>query len=320
MESVSINKFEVHYFFTDDSHTMDAFVRNKCEAEALALVKEILLVFEGKLEIETEPYSEGGLKQIWKFIGKNQIQITIIINILTLLLTKFPDGNSKLESLQEEKIKLEIEEKRINLQRLKKGINDSNVSANYKNNINDSVDIINTDLKVIKHRSNFYSNLKTYHKITQISATMLTDNNRPVEESRVVKKVDFDKFILESDNLPINVDDQAEISIISPVLKKGKYKWRGMYQNESIEFYMKDQAFKESILEQKVSFKNGVSINCKLEISKKLNELGYEQVISYNVLTVLAVKEGDVTSETEQGKQIKKVKEAENLQFKLPFK
>ena len=34
-------KLELHYFFEDESHFMNAFIRNKCEADLLAIAKEV---------------------------------------------------------------------------------------------------------------------------------------------------------------------------------------------------------------------------------------------------------------------------------------
>lgn len=38
------------------------------------------------------------------------------------------------------------------------------------------------------------------------------------------------------DDEVISQDNDAMIEIISPVLKEGKYKWRGKYHNEKIDF------------------------------------------------------------------------------------
>ncbi|ENM3825773.1 hypothetical protein AB5A11_003551 [Vibrio cholerae] len=34
------DKLEIHYYFNDESHNIDAIVRNKCEAEILAILLE----------------------------------------------------------------------------------------------------------------------------------------------------------------------------------------------------------------------------------------------------------------------------------------
>ncbi|WP_426356867.1 hypothetical protein ACPUVO_10240 [Pseudocolwellia sp. HL-MZ19] len=39
-------------------------------------------------------------------------------------------------------------------------------------------------------------------------------------------------------------DDNAQIELISPVLKDGNYKWKGIYKDQIISFYMYDQKYK----------------------------------------------------------------------------
>lgn len=311
-----INKLEIHYYFHDDSHTMDAFVRNKCEAEALAILKEVLTTLNLNIEVDTEPYLEGGLKQIWKLLGKNQGQIAIVLSIISILMSLKPTGNETLERLQ-------IKEAQLNIEKLKREArsDDSKENGSLETKpIYDTTEILSNNLRIIKHRSNFYLSLNTYSKITQISIATLNDKNEIVGTANVVPKLEFNTFILESDDLPMVMDEQANIAIVSPVLKKGKYKWKGIYEGHHIEFYMKDTMFKESITRQEISFKNGVEIECLLEKHKKVNELGDEFVANYNVITVLAIKEGSTTIETEQGKNYHKVKELMKTQLSLNLK
>ena len=55
---------ELHYWFNDDSHTMNAIVFNKCEYEFLGIVKEIAQKLKIELDVETEPLQEGGLRTV----------------------------------------------------------------------------------------------------------------------------------------------------------------------------------------------------------------------------------------------------------------
>jgi hypothetical protein len=64
--------FQLHYYLSDESHSMDAFVRNKCEREILALFDEAAKNLQFSVSIESLAYREGGLKEFWKFIGKNK--------------------------------------------------------------------------------------------------------------------------------------------------------------------------------------------------------------------------------------------------------
>lgn len=71
------NKIELHYFLRDETHTMNAFIRNECEKELLTIFKEVILSLDIVLDIESESFKDGGLKEIWNFLGKNGIQITL---------------------------------------------------------------------------------------------------------------------------------------------------------------------------------------------------------------------------------------------------
>jgi len=140
-----------------------------------------------------------------------------------------------------------------------------------------------------------------------------------MEESLFVQRTDFDKFILESDELDSIIDENATIEIISPVLKKGKYKWKGIYSkvNGPIDFYMKDHLFKQNVIAEGIEFKNGTFIECVLEISRKINEIGDIYNSSFSVLTVLKKHDENIVTETVQGKKYRQEKEAIKRQFNL---
>jgi hypothetical protein len=140
-----------------------------------------------------------------------------------------------------------------------------------------------------------------------------------VEESKFIARTEFDKFVIESDELKSEIDETATIEIISPVLKKGKYKWKGVYGKigEAVDFYMKDKIFKQSVIAEGIEFKNGTFIDCILEKSRKINEIGEIYTSAYSVLTVLKKHYENTVAETPQGKRFRKEKEAEKQQFKL---
>ncbi len=66
-------KLELHYYLNNESHSMNAFIRNECEKEILIILKEIITNLNILIEIESEAYTEGGLRQVWKFLGTNPI-------------------------------------------------------------------------------------------------------------------------------------------------------------------------------------------------------------------------------------------------------
>lgn len=307
------NKVELHYYFTDSSHTMDAAIRNKCEFEILSIIKEVASIIDAEITIETEAYGEGGLKERFVIIAKNKyVQgalALLIAPVLVNYLSNQLNEDSELDELNKQKIRLEI----------KKLEREENEASKTSINIENAVLVINKSYKIIKHKSNFYNKLNNYQKITEVSALTLDEFNNDTSEEKGVKRNSFNQFILETDDLPSVEDEAAVISIVSPVLKKGKYKWKGIYNKtgETIDFYMKDYEFKGDVVKEKISFKNGSCIDCILEISKKLNEVGEIINSSYSVLTVLKVHDDESSFVTPQGKKHKRVKEALKNQLRM---
>ena len=127
----------------------------------------------------------------------------------------------------------------------------------------------------------------------------------------LVKREQFKTFIL-TENKDRELIENAEIEIISPVLKEGKYKWRGIYNGNKIDFSMGDSGFKNDVITQKHNFINGTSIICDLEISRTFDEYGEEVKISYKVKKVLGIRIGEVLKLTKLGKKIKRQKQIDN--------
>lgn len=311
-----INKLELHYFFeeNDNSHTMDAFVRNKCEYELLQIYSELQREFELDVKVETEAFEEGGLTEFWTLLSENSIQLTLLLTSLSLIISRLPQRKSKLEK---QDLELSIQERILNIKAFKQNIKETE-SLNTINIENLNL-VLDYNPKIIKHISNYYKLLHSYPKVKKISATKLNWKKEKIEEPVFVQRTDFDKFILESDELESIIDENASIEIISPVLKKGKYKWKGIYSkvNGAIDFYMKDHLFKQNVIAEGLEFKNGTFIDCVLEISRKINEIGVIYNSSYSVLTVLKKHDENIATETVQGKKYRQEKEAKNRQFDL---
>jgi hypothetical protein len=314
-EQTLANKLELHYYFddSDNSHTMNAFVRNRCEFELLQIYSELQKELELDVKVETEAFEEGGLIEVWTFLADNAIQVTLLLTALSQVISRIPLKKTKLE---EKDLKLSIEERKLNLKALKKELKGKEPEQITIQNLNL---IIDSNPKIIKHLSNYYKQLYNYPKVKKISTTKLSINKTKVEEPQFIARTEFDKFVIESDELKSEIDETATIEIISPVLKKGKYKWKGVYGKigEAVDFYMKDKIFKQSVIAEGIEFKNGTFIDCILEKSRKINEIGEIYTSAYSVLTVLKKHYENTVEETPQGKRFRKEKEAEKQQFKL---
>lgn len=306
----SISKFELHYYFNDESHSMDIEVRNKCEREIIAIAKEIAAILDIEIKLETEALIEGGLKERIILLAKNQflqgVFATILTGVIVYYLTK--DG---------ELARLEKEEKRLNIEKLKQDLKKDSIEK-QNIHIDNAIIVINDNQKITKHKSNYFKNISDYIKIDRISTAIINDKNE-IDSEIIVERKDFDRYILDSDELPTLTDDNASIEIISPVLKKGKYKWKGIYLKNGvvIEFAMKDKSYKEQIIREGISFKNGTRIDCKLEIYQKLDEFGEVKITGYSVINVMFTHDEVQSFENTSAKKRKSNKEIDYQQLSL---
>ena len=261
------SQFIIHYYLNDDSHSMNAFVRNAMEKDFLNIVNTISSSLNLKIELESRAAKEGGFIEILDIIEAHPVSSTIIVSSAGYAIKRFLEylltGAYKKNKLENEKLELEI-------LKLKK----------------DSTEIDDNQLeqKLARPISNYYAKIEKYEKIRAVGF------GNEVNNEYVVQRDEFRNFIL-IDDKEEEVDDDANIEIISPVLKEGRYKWRGIYKNESIDFSMGDSKFKNDIIDGRYDFGNGSFINCQLFITKTYDEFGNEcKNRSYRVAKVYETK------------------------------
>lgn len=330
------NKFErsnieLHYWFTDESHTMDAVVQNRCEYEFLGIIKEVATTFKVEIIVETEPLGEGGLRRWFKIVSKEENKkatiTTAIISILltTIITTPLSTALSKATELIFEKVfenpeakkletenqKLDNENKQLENEKLRLEI------QKLEQEVKPKVNILEDSHVIKKKKSNFFEILETYPKVEKISFNIENDNQEKIFEEKIVLRKDFKEFILASDELEPIEQDNVVIEIISPVLKKRNYRWMGIYNGETIPFSMKSKEFKELVQAGQVQFKNGTSINCQVTIKRKITSEGIVRIYVVEVNRVNSYFEGEISHETPEGKTHRKEKEADESQFKL---
>jgi len=268
--NADFSKFEIHYYLKNNSHTMDAYVRNKAEKDLLDALRQIGKLLDNELTIETEAYKEGGL------IESLAIGIPILHYLspaINDIITHYFTKDANLEEL-DKKIKEEIltNIQLDNLQKVK------NLEQDIDNKLENKL--------VQKYVSNFYKRLNDYQKVEKIGFRDIEHNSKEL----IVDRVYFKNFILE-DNTTVEEDDNAIIEIISPVLKEGRYKWRGRYKGEKIDFSMGDSKFKQEVIEGKHTFLNGSLILCQLQIKTTFDEFGDEKRKNYSVQKVYGTQE-----------------------------
>lgn len=316
---LTANKLELHYWFKDESHTMDAMVQNRCEFELLGIVREVALSLNLQVVIETEPVADGGLRRWFKLLSKSEKKsATVTIAIATtlvsvLLVTPLTVAVTKLTEKVIERIFEDKELTELQKEELRARIVNLNLDSENKRQK------LLENNKIAKKRSNFYDTLYKYPKVIKISVTVENENNKPVLKEQFIPKAEFNEFILNTDKLEPEVIEGAVIEIISPVLKKGNYQWKGIYNGEIISFNLKSNEFKTLVQTGKIEFKNGSSIICPLEIERILDNDGGVKITAYNIPRVDEYFLNGNPVETPEGKKHKQKIEAENRQYRLSF-
>lgn len=288
------SEIEIHYYLPEGVHAADAFLIARAESEFIHIIREVAHVLEIDFSLETEALAQGGLRQAWKAFGKNSGQIGCLLTLVTLIITLRPQNDQELVALQKEEARLHIEELKNQL-----------AKDQYNNPSADVIKAgaieISNNIKIVKRRSNFYESIVKEKKINSITFSCSEDGNN-INYQTSVKRQEFNNFIALTGKLPSKIDEDALIYIISPVLRKGRFKWKGEYKGENIEFWINDRKFKEAVLKKRVDFHSGTAIKCILEIKIKVDEVGHLSNSGYFVSLVKSVVDEDHNYLTESGK------------------
>ncbi|RSD32446.1 hypothetical protein [Vibrio pectenicida] len=284
-EQLKGTKLQFHYYFNDNSHAMDAIIRNQCEIEILSILYEIANILDAPIKIESEAHQEGGLRDIWKLANANAGVLSVIVAVASIAIPLLPKSDAELERLQKEDLHLSIQERKLRIQVLKQQVNTKEVEAET---IEKMVDLVNGNYKIITRRSNLFKHLCAYPKVTKIGINELNCNGIPATPESLILRSAFKKFVLPSHKLPIRTVDNAIIEIIAPVIGQGTYKWKGIWQGQNINFSMRDKCFIPDVLNQKMSFTSGSNIRCILSVRSKLDHIGDIVITGYSVETVLS--------------------------------
>jgi len=264
-------KFQIHYYFNDDSHSMNAFVRNKAEKDMLDALKQVGVLCDSEVSLETEAYQEGGLKEIVLVGGL--ITANYFAPFFNDLATHF-----FIKDAEDKELDKQIKQETL------KGLKLDNDKKEEE--LNKEIDKKFEDKQTIRYVSNFYTKINNYEKIQKIGFCDI----EKTQEEFIVERKSFKNFILE-DNKETIEDNDAIIEIISPILKEGKFKWKGLYNSERIDFSMGDYSFKKDVIEGKHTFSNGSVIECNLQITITYDEFGDEKRKAYSIKEVFGIQE-----------------------------
>ncbi|HDZ5110249.1 TPA: hypothetical protein RTH37_000714 [Campylobacter jejuni] len=286
--------FQIHYYFDDNSHSMNAFVRNAMEKDFLNFINEIGNILDIKIKLESQAREEGGLKEniVICLIGCTLGYFAPAVNnILTFYLT----GQDRLQNADLKLKDLELKLKELDLELKEEELKNKKTQNEY-------IKKMEENHKIYRLLSNFYKKVENYEKIKKIGYQFNNSNELIIEREQ------FKSFIIDK-NTDTEIIEEAEIEIISPVLKEDRYKWRGIYNEEKIDFSMSDREFKKAVIKQEHNFINGTTINCQLEISRTFDDYGEETKTLYRVKKVYDIKTNDISKITKFGQQRRKQKE-----------
>jgi hypothetical protein len=278
MSEINKEKIQIHYYLKDESHSMDAFVRNRAEKNLIEAIKRMGELFGAELNIESEARKEGGLTDLFIFSATVIIPTAIIFlsPSINTIITHYFIQNTKLGKL----------DRKIKEETLKNLYIDSEIKGIELERI---IEKTLQDRLAARNVSNFYKQMEAYKKVQKIGFKNIDKNS----DEQIVERKNFKDFIL-SDNTTTTEDDEALIEIISPVLKEGKYYWKGKYLGEKIDFSMGDSKFKSEVISGVYSFANGSSIYCSLKMTTTYDELGEEKKRNYSVQRVYGTKKHEI--------------------------
>ncbi len=296
---------------------MDALVLNKCERELLELTRTIAKVSGVSVHMETEPMGKGGLKSWLTLIAKAPKKTPpaklALVNLLVAASITTPNQGSLSEVLKSLLDKL-MEEKE----------GDKTAHDQRKQDIKalkaEALSVIpklDQHPVIRKRRSTFYDLLRKYAKVKSFSVTLTDEARKPLLDEQMVERDQFKTFLLSSAAVAPQIIEQAQIEIISPVLVKGRHKWKGNYNGAPISFIMKSDDFMTMVQSGKVEFKSGSAITCTLEVEKKISSTGAERITGYNIIHVSAYAENGKTIVTTEEKQKQKHQAVSRRQLDL---
>ena len=300
--STELNQLELHYNFSDDNmHFMDAYTRNACEKEFLNFIKYISQELHLAVSVTTEAKEQGSLVDLYNILIDNVEIVAWASLFISIFGYLFP------KKTKQEKIALDLDLIR-KVDELRK--EDLPIPEDAEKHLARLL----ASHKIKKQKSNFFKYLTMEKKVKSLE---VAGRNKETKERKVlfhIDRKDFGDYLLLSDDLEPVIDNNAVIEVISPVLKRGKYMWRGIYrkENQVREFIMLDKEFKNTVIDDGVTFQNGTELICEVEICRKLDENGDVFNSRYKINKVYNHRIGEIITEMPSGKRRRINKDLEN--------
>lgn len=250
-------KIELRYRFNDENrHSMNAGIFNECERHFIKGIKGIEKYFEDTIQLKIKPREEGSLIDVFSIVINNPAITTTFTTLVTVFATKFFDAKFSTAKHKTD----ETEKKLENLQKIKNHIKAGTLTEN------DFDYIASNDKDLRKQKSNFFKSAKKETDITKIETTTTNINSKTPPTIIIIERNDFDKLILTQTTELSEETQDAKIYIVAPILIKGRRDaWKGIFENNSIDFKIADKEFLEQVWNKQINFQNGTYINCELK-------------------------------------------------------
>lgn len=308
---------EVHYALREPGdHAIDAFALNGGERDLLLLMRRVSEAADIHFSIESEALGAGGVRSFFRLSSAEVSRLSLVVAIVSAILAAVPLVRDRgLAKLQKRDLELSIKEHELSIEKLRKELS-SPVETIAPQITQKAVAVLQSDAPVVYHRSSFYRKVIAARKVTQISYSASGPNGLVIPEL-VVLSEDFPRYVISEEELPVIRDEGAQIEILAPVLKGGRIKWKGVYEGRTIEFHMRDDEFRRAVESREIVFKSGYSIECVLEMDRRISEVGEEQVGRYAVIAVVTRFEDGRAIPTQQGIEYKAKRASEKAQMKF---
>lgn len=298
-ESEMSGEFRVHYHLRGNLHRIDAATRNKAESELLALLKEVSSILDVPFHVETQAYGEGGVVEYLNLVFQHKDQIACVMAILSPLLGA-PFYLAKIKQTKQQTLLNELNLKKLKLEILEKEHASADRSGKQAHEGDNKplalepphapeavAQALLAKKKISRRRSNYY---ETMINDSQIESVGFAPTHQMGAAERIVRRSEFDAFVITRADLEPLIYRRISVEIVSPVLKSGSIKWRGIVDKKIISFDLQDEGFRQRVCGKEVQFQNGTTLVCDLEVLQREDEIGEVEVTGYAVTTVHEVK------------------------------
>uniref|UniRef100_UPI00402514D6 hypothetical protein n=1 Tax=Phocaeicola vulgatus TaxID=821 RepID=UPI00402514D6 len=269
---------DLHYVLDKEGlHDMDAEVHNKCGACVIDVLNHLSDVLDEDCQLDFSATQEGGVRDIYKLIikgvnNKGSIAHDVFIGLVSALISHFIGVAPSIDETQKQLNRVELIEK------LKQGdYSDEDLSF-----------VLNGDPKYISNRNEFYRYLDKEPHVTQVKCDASGGSiptNRPTSE--ISKQFFKNQIVNNEKRTTTETFYNTSVMVLIPILTKdSNAKWRGLFNNQEIQFTINDSDFREEIFNQKVHFVAGTSLKCDFTI----------------VTTIQYNKKGQITKNSKVGR------------------